>query len=511
MKTGMLLFCGAFIYVAAHSQTGTVNATVDYNIPAKEINCFENFNHNQSPGRTKVNTFLLSKMSQLVYAERLDFEMRKLKNPSSFPSASFRSSSLNSSSNSSFERDFANRFSHWFYNINAKPVKPAVFERPQSTMLASNRVINTDKLVMKNPPVLVAVDNVKGTPVAAPAPPPANNQPSAQERFVADSIAFEKSKPRFKFLNKREDFASLSFATNEIRIPGFDPEVMLVSTEEYILVIWRGTDDVYKGDAWEWIGTDFYFIPVNADGPLAGAKVHAGMWASFKVIRNKLTTALNSFEAKAKNKKIFVTGHSLGGSMALISAPFLEGNGYNVAGVYTFAAPRTIGDQVFVNKSHNLLGKSKIQRFEYGVDPITKIWSPALYFSTFKIPGTRNWYSAVAHSSGDEFYDCGERYFPMTANPLEYNGYSREKIDRDNGDFGLTNPLDFASHLSTVISGDGNRPQDIRQFPLIDFGHHNPTYYTQKAYDVLSDGDKAKLPRPEDTFPYVLPGVRGNK
>ncbi len=511
MKQSILALCCLISGISGQAQTK--NVTPDFQVPAKEINCFQYFNYNQSPGRNKVNTYLLAKLSQLVYTERLDFELRKLKNPSSFPGSGFKSDQLNSSSNAGFEADFAKRFSHWFYDINSKPVRPVTVNlNTQIVNVPGNdKMINTDKLVVNNPDLKLVktVELGNGKTVQAPKTTAPAAGPSAMDKYIADSIAFENSKPQFKFLNKRQDFASISFAANEIRIPGFDPEVMVVSTEDYIIISWRGTDDVYKGDAWEWIGTDFYFVPVPADGPLAGAKMHAGMWTSFKIIRNKLISTLNAFEAKTKNKKIFITGHSLGGGMALVSAPYLAGSGYNVAGVYSFAGPRVIGDQQYVNKCNSLLGQQKIQRFEYGVDPVTKFWSPALYFSTFKIPGVRNWWSATAGSSNDEFYDTDERVYPMTLNPLEYNDYSKEKIDRLNGDIG--NLISFLLYAKDAVAGNTDRPKDLRGFALADFGHHNPGYYTLKAYAVLSATDKANLPIPDDTFPYVMPGVRNNK
>jgi len=497
----------------------TNNVYPYYNIPQKEINCFKHFNHNQQPGRNKINTYLLSKLSQLVYSERLDFELKKLKNPTNFPPSNFNSKNLNSINNSNFEVDFTKRFSHWFYDINSKPIRPVPVNQNliPSTKLANNKILNNKNEITNNNINIKQREktqmlnddkiNIPNNKIDL-----ANNtkkQPTAIEKFITDSIAFEKTKPKFKFLNKSQDFASIQLADNEVRIPGFDPEVMVVSTEDYIIITWRGTDNIYKEDNWEWVGTDFYFVPVPGDEPLNDAKLHAGMWTSFKIIKDKLMNTLNIFEAKTKNKKIFITGHSLGGGMALISAPYLAGKGYNIAGVYSFAAPRVIGDQQYVNKCNSLLGKQKIQRFEYGVDPITKIWSPALYFSSYKIPGVRNWWSADPNSTNEEFYDTNEREYPMTYNPVEYLQYSEMKIERLNGDMG--NLASFLLYVKDAEKGNTERPKDVRGFTLVDFGQHNPTYYTLKAYQVLSDNDKAKLPKPESTYPYVMPGVNNNK
>lgn len=48
-----------------------------------------------------------------------------------------------------------------------------------------------------------------------------------------------------------------------------------------------------------------------------------------------------------QNKKLYVTGHSLGGAMATICASRLSAQGMNVEGLYTYGSPR-VGDGEFV-------------------------------------------------------------------------------------------------------------------------------------------------------------------
>ena len=181
-------------------------AEVEYSIPAKEVNAFKHFNYNQAPGVDKVNNYLLAKISELMYTERLDFELRRLQNPTSFPSSSFRSSQLNSNSNRAFECDFAKRFSHWFYDINKKPIKPASIDLKDKLVMANldNRpstVINSSnvhkKVELKSPSNKNSDLNIK-----APIVSNNSNGKTALQKFTEDSIAYEKSKPKFKFLNK---------------------------------------------------------------------------------------------------------------------------------------------------------------------------------------------------------------------------------------------------------------------------------------------------------------------
>lgn len=484
----------------------TTCADPGYTVPLKEINCFRHFEPNQQPGVSKVNNYLLSKISQLMYTERLDFELKKLRNPSGFPSAGFRSTDLNYSSNTNFECDFSKRFSHWFYDINNKPLRPVQLKTVNLNTANLNNTsgaLNNNLSGLKAPTQTLNSSQIPVTTTARVTNTAAVLTP--MEKFVQDSIAFEKSKPKFKFLNKRQDFINIADA---IIIPGFDPEVMVVSTETYIIIAWRGTDNVYKEDSWEWIATDAYFVPTTGDGPLAGTKMHGGIWSSFRIIRTKLMQTLDAFEAKTKNKKIFITGHSLGGGVALISAPYLAGKGYNIGEVYTYASPRTVGDQAFVNKSESLLGTARIQRFEYGVDFVTKLWSPAIYSTTFKIPGHRHWLNA---SGADDDYNCAERIFPMTLNPGEYLGYDKMRIDKLNGDIGI-NLISVISYLTSATNNPtADRPKDARGFALLDCGNHNPGYYVKKAFENMTADQKTTLPAFVDTYPYLYPAVPGNK
>ncbi len=66
-------------------------------------------------------------------------------------------------------------------------------------------------------------------------------------------------------------------------------------------------------------------------------KVHRGFLASFRGLRTYVMGRLTQ-------DPIVVTGHSLGGSMAVLMARYLVHCGYNVKCVYTFGKPR-VGDE----------------------------------------------------------------------------------------------------------------------------------------------------------------------
>jgi len=51
--------------------------------------------------------------------------------------------------------------------------------------------------------------------------------------------------------------------------------------------------------------------------------------------------------SQIQNKKLYITGHSLGGAMATICASRMVARGIVVSGLYTFGSPR-VGDAEFV-------------------------------------------------------------------------------------------------------------------------------------------------------------------
>jgi hypothetical protein len=183
---------------------------------------------------------------------------------------------------------------------------------------------------------------------------------------------------------------------------GYDPEAILISTPTTIYVVFRGTDRVacnvtHNGYEWaEWLSTDFKFLKRDASFLNAQVKgqVHRGMAESLvndnfadelgssiaALIRNKTTGA---------TKKVWISGHSLGGGHAQLFAMFLKYN-YNITaqGLYLYESPHP-GDAAFVAQLNNDIGKNRIQRFEFGDDPICTL-PPQVFF--YGRAGVRNYF-----------------------------------------------------------------------------------------------------------------------
>ncbi|MTJ51570.1 DUF2974 domain-containing protein [Anabaena sp. UHCC 0253] len=120
---------------------------------------------------------------------------------------------------------------------------------------------------------------------------------------------------------------------------------------EYIVIAFRGSEA--PGD---W-ATNFQFAQIedfNSQG-----MIHSGF---ANIIDKHYIDIKNIIERKLnKNQKLLLTGHSLGGALAILAAtrfsPFIE-----VEAVYTYGSPR-VGDQVFVQSY-----KPTHYRVEYGND-----------------------------------------------------------------------------------------------------------------------------------------------
>jgi len=183
---------------------------------------------------------------------------------------------------------------------------------------------------------------------------------------------------------------------------GYDPEAILISTPTTIYVVFRGTDRVAcnvtpNGYQWaEWLSTDFKFLKRDASFLNAQVKgqVHRGMAES--LVNDNFADELgSSIAALIKNKttgatkKVWISGHSLGGGHAQLFAMFLKYN-YNITaqGLYLYESPHP-GDAAFVAQLNNDIGKNRIQRFEFGDDPICTLPPQAFFYGR---AGVRNYF-----------------------------------------------------------------------------------------------------------------------
>ncbi len=414
-----------------------------FQYPSNEINCIQHFNRD-TVGVDPINTFILAKFSEMMYLERLDYQLQYMQNGqepvNDIPSSEWLKEHA-SVNNDNFEEAFKTRFQHYFYDPATMPQKSNTSYLAQSG-LHSNAMENS------------AFDYCYW-------------QDSSD--WVAENM------PTFKFIHR-------TAYLNDRKWSSLDPEIMLISTKDLILIICRGTDPVAKENVWgEWFGTNFRMGLVRGGGNLVRTRIHKGFWQSFDLVRDEIIRSLDQMDAQ--NKKIWLAGHSLGGAMAMLIGAYLKSEHYPVANIYAYAAPRVVGDKRFTKKLDDML-PNRVQRFEYYLDPITLLWAPR-----YRHVGQRNWFDDAEYGNYQLYINTKERYIspsPFHFNPHPFNKKKQAEMRLHKEMYnGLMTGLPFR------------------------FYYHNPQYYVKAAYQQLTAEQKAVLPAVDDTYPYLYGSAKG--
>ncbi len=173
---------------------------------------------------------------------------------------------------------------------------------------------------------------------------------------------------RFGVLSDRQEFLTCANGLRDWRaIDDQDQHINAVLVEladDAVIIAYRGTlpprrDGDSKATLEDW--TQDIEAGQVAENNIDG-KMHAGFHGGFQQTWDSLMAALQAWKGKGEleRKKVYVTGHSKGGAMAVISALHLYNQGVKPDAVYTFAAARA-GDQAFVTG----YGKMEIATWRY--------------------------------------------------------------------------------------------------------------------------------------------------
>ncbi|VEA69352.1 Predicted lipase [Serratia plymuthica] len=123
-------------------------------------------------------------------------------------------------------------------------------------------------------------------------------------------------------------------STKDSEQPEGDSRFFTVECSTHVLVAWCGTDSLLNAL------TDASFGPKKCLPELARAgNVHGGFLEAYELVKRKFTVELDAIKAVIKKQKsLFVCGHSLGGSLALLYAAEMK-DSHPV--LYTYGMPRT--------------------------------------------------------------------------------------------------------------------------------------------------------------------------
>jgi triacylglycerol lipase len=119
-----------------------------------------------------------------------------------------------------------------------------------------------------------------------------------------------------------------------------DTEVFIAEAANFVVVAFRGTTSKLDRKT----DTTLTVDRIQVVGHPKKVHVHSGFYAAYLGVEDLLRQTL----FKIEKKPIYLTGHSLGGAVALVASAALGGHdtlGERVAAVYTFGSPRVGGPE----------------------------------------------------------------------------------------------------------------------------------------------------------------------
>ena len=128
-----------------------------------------------------------------------------------------------------------------------------------------------------------------------------------------------------------------------VRGRDIDTQGFIAINDERILAAFRGTEALP-----DWLTN---LQAVKDPGPWRNTEVHEGFQDAFMAAALKIGEIIGR---ERRKQQVWVTGHSLGGALAVLLAATLKENKIPVHGLYTFGAPR-VGDKEFAKQLNTSL------------------------------------------------------------------------------------------------------------------------------------------------------------
>ena len=149
--------------------------------------------------------------------------------------------------------------------------------------------------------------------------------------------------------------------------------VLIFSNAHSIVVSFRGSQ--YPRN---WFGPFGDFNFQQEDAALLGmtGKLHRGFYSGLQAVYPQVKAAVKAMQNDDNTKPVFLSGHSLGGALAVLTAALFEKQGMPVRSIYTSGQPR-IGDATFVSQLVPVLGE-KLFRLVQENDIVARLPPPAV-------------------------------------------------------------------------------------------------------------------------------------
>src|SRR5262245_8521723 len=153
-------------------------------------------------------------------------------------------------------------------------------------------------------------------------------------------------------------------------------QAYVAASDGHVVVAFRGSENPATLDGLkDWLMTNAMNLLILPTGPLGadfaaagvGARWHQGFVTAITEIWDPLFAATTE-QLKAKDRPLWVTGHSLGGALALLAAWLFLRRTVLVHQVYTFGAPMVGNKDVAAAFNREYAGK--VFRFINSPDPV---------------------------------------------------------------------------------------------------------------------------------------------
>ncbi|GAB4284449.1 MAG: hypothetical protein Kow0029_31050 [Candidatus Rifleibacteriota bacterium] len=179
---------------------------------------------------------------------------------------------------------------------------------------------------------------------------------------------------RFDFVNIRKKTA--------------DTQAVVMSNDKVVIVAFRGSELSNNGKfspvklIYDWILTDFNFFKKRIVWWGFGVKVHRGFYTATDICYDEMKKIITA-HLSGTEKKLWITGHSLGAGIAPIFAYRLAEDGFDIQGIYTFAGPR-VGNKDFCSLYSQKFPDH--QRYVLDNDLVTKLPFKSMRYDHFVAP-----------------------------------------------------------------------------------------------------------------------------
>ena len=178
-------------------------------------------------------------------------------------------------------------------------------------------------------------------------------------------------------LGKAEFAAQLGLNARLISVD--NTQAYIAQNADHIVVAFRGTESPVSFEGLkDWLLTDAVNLLIMPTGRLGtdfaaagvGARFHQGFINALDEVWLPLLSAVQE-ELKQADRPLWITGHSLGGALAVLSSWLFQRKFINVHQVYTFGGPM-IGNSA-ASKAFDRELAGKIFRYVNGPDPVPKL------------------------------------------------------------------------------------------------------------------------------------------